>query len=225
MIWPICIDYQGNSIHINQMPSQSVPVIWLFIKNYVLQKDNKSLYDNDSHLDQRWLMLSLVTTPSNTPSAVSIDDKYQQWQYFNAAAYQAHKQKKYAQATKHFEKSLSLSQELKEHFFEINTKKSGIELYYFSTHNLAACLNTQQKGIAAKDTLLKLHNYLIELITNQFKPRMLRVEALSFLDKSLFSLSSQLAYLNKVENIHTLITHTETIATTAANVLFESEYA
>lgn len=173
-------------------------------------------------------MLSLVTTPaitaSDTSSNVSIDDKYQQWQYFNAAAYQAHKQNKYAQATKHFQKSLSLSLELKENFFEINTKKSGIELYYFSAHNLAACLNTQQKGIVAKDTLLALHNYLIELVTNQFKPRILRMEALSFLDKSLFSLSSQLAYLNKVENIHALITHTETIATTAANALFETEY-
>ena len=169
-------------------------------------------------------MLSLVTTsPDQTASLASIDEQYQQWQRSNTAAYQAHKQKKYALAVEHFKKCFAISKALREHFFDLQTQKSGIELFYFSAHNLSACLNSQQQGVTAKETLLELHNYLIEITTNQTKPRLLRIEALSFLDKSLFSLSSQLAFLNKIESIHTLIQHTESIAVAASNGLFENE--
>ena len=155
-------------------------------------------------------MLSVVTNnPTIEHKTSSIEDKYLQWQKMNTQAYQAYSMKNYSLAAKHFSHSVEMSKELKEYFF---TDNSGISMLYSSSHNLSACLNANKKSLEAKHVLLELHEYLIEVITNRFKKNKIRLEALSHLDKSLFSLSSQLGYINEVENIHALIRRTETIA-------------
>ncbi len=169
-------------------------------------------------------MLSVVANrPRVEYSPLSIEDQYHQWQNINKQAYLAYNAENYSRAAAYFADSLTVSKALKERFFNNNENSSGIGMLYFSSHNLSACLNANQKSLEAKHVLLELHEYLIEVVTNRFKSKKLRIEALSYLDKSLFSLSSQLGYINEVENIHGLIRQTEEIATEAENLLMASQ--
>jgi hypothetical protein len=164
-------------------------------------------------------MLSLVTNNLISPHNNSpISDKYHQWEKYQSLASQAHLQKDMANAAHYFKKSLSVSRLIKECFFNDALKPSGISLLYISSHNLAASLNSQNKGLLAKSILVECHEYLMTTCANRFKPKKLRLEALAYLDKSLFSLSSQLGYINEVNNIHRLIVRTER----AANITSQS---
>lgn len=165
-------------------------------------------------------MLSVVTSHSPIKhNSLTIEDQCYQWKNVNTQAHQAYQLKNYPLAAKYFAHSVEISKELKEYFF---TDNSGIGMLYSSSHNLSACLNANKKSLEAKHVLLDLYEYLIEVITNRFKKNKIRIEALSYLDKSLFSLSSQLGYINEVENIHMLIRQTEKVATEAEKILMGS---
>lgn len=113
-----------------------------------------------------------------------------------------------------------MSQLLKTQFFQ--DKKSGLEMLYFSSHNLAACYNTLHKSALATDVLKELHQDLMAIVQNRFASRKLRIEALANLDKSLFSLCSQLAYTNQTKDIHALILQTENVASMVYSQLFDT---
>jgi hypothetical protein len=167
-------------------------------------------------------MLSTVKTQNNhLTQNTPISEQCSLWEHYNSQAYLAYQSKDIKQAIKYFSRSLIIGQQLKEHVFEEAFKKSGLDMLYFSSHNLAACLNAQNKGLLAKNILMELHEYLIELITNQFKPRKIRLEALANLDNSLFSLLSQLGFLNQTREIHQEIIRAEQIATCAYSKLLK----
>jgi hypothetical protein len=161
-------------------------------------------------------MLSLVdqnhTGTTNKTHSTSVRNKYLQWERCQTLATRAHHQKDFDKATRHFTESLFISKELTQYFFEHYSTNSGISLFYLSSHNLAASLNTQYKALEAKNILFDLHEQLIKVCTDSKMPTKLRLEALSYLDKSLFSLSSQLAYINEVDTIYALLLRTEKIA-------------
>lgn len=171
-------------------------------------------------------MLSVITKntlPADQQNTTDLSHKYSQWEKHIAQGYKNHSKREMAQAINNFSKSLALSEEVRECFFADPITKSGIAMMYSSSHNLAASLNTQHKALQAKHILLSFHEHLVEILLNPFKAKKLRFEALSYLDKSLFSVSSQLAYINEVENIHALILRTEEIATKVSKQLFDHE--
>jgi hypothetical protein len=170
-------------------------------------------------------MLSLITDNTNqvlpkNPRSALINAKRKEWEQYYSQAYQAHKAKKFTLARDYFSKSLAISEELIEHFFEDHSANSGIDMMYSSCHNLSACLNIQHQALEAKEVLLAFHDSLIDILRNTFKPKQLRLEALAYLDKSLFSVTSQLAYINEVENIHSVILKTESVASNTAQKIF-----
>lgn len=89
---------------------------------------------------------------------------------------------------------------------------AGIEMYYTASHNLASCYNQQNDWLRAEIILRNCHEKIISLAEDTNKSRELRLESLCVLKRSLFSLASQLAFMNKPSEIHELINHTETIA-------------
>ena len=126
------------------------------------------------------------------------------------AGSQCHQQRSFAQAIACFIKALKTSESLvtKSNSHPLN----GIEMAYSASHNLAACYNSCGKGMAGKQVLQRLHEQLMAITQHAQYSRGLRLNALAFLDKSLFSLASQLAYMNQVDSIHTIISDTEAIA-------------
>jgi hypothetical protein len=170
-------------------------------------------------------MLSLITNntpqilPKNPRNAL-VNVKRKEWEQYYSQAYQAHRAKKITLAIDYFTKSLSISETLIDYFFDDYPANSGIAMMYSSSHNLSACLNIQHQALEAKRVLLAFHDRLIDILCNTFKPKPLRLEALAYLDKSLFSVTSQLAYINEVENIHAIILKTETVASNTAQKIF-----
>jgi len=99
------------------------------------------------------------------------------------------------------------------------TLESGLAMLYQSSHNLSACHNSEGKPQLSIDILNNLYENVLSIVKNKFKPRVLRLEALANLDKSLFSLVSQLGYINDTDKIHDLILKTESIASQVSDEL------
>jgi hypothetical protein len=96
---------------------------------------------------------------------------------------------------------------------------SGVELLFMSCHNLAACYNKLQLATNGENILRKFYSQIIDLCSNKSETRELRLEALSILDESLFSLASQLGYMGKTLEVRKLINQTCTFAQDFANDL------
>jgi hypothetical protein len=134
------------------------------------------------------------------------------WRHNAAKAHTLHKDGKIKHAAVLFTQCVSIASKL------LNTKSSseadqtGIELLYFSSHNLSACQNLLRQGTNAEDTLRHVYYTIVELCEAPDVTYETRLEALAVLDKSLFSLTSQLAYLGKAEQIHALIFVTDAVA-------------
>ncbi len=71
----------------------------------------------------------------------------------------------------------------------------------------------------AKETLLHAYQQCIWLCEHPDAARAIKLDALAVLDKSLFSLASQLAYMAQVESIQDLIIETDNFAQRIQNQL------
>ena len=89
---------------------------------------------------------------------------------------------------------------------------SGIELLFMASHNMAACCNQLRSASLGEKILRELYAIVVELCETEHYPRELRLDALAVLDKSLFSLASQMAYMGKLASIRQLIDGTESFA-------------
>jgi tetratricopeptide (TPR) repeat protein len=166
---------------------------------------------------------------SSIPSARTIDlffsssnvnsNTCEFWDQYYSLGNKAHKQKQFTKAISYFEKCIILCINiLKEAPNTLHTKTLPCMLHQ-SSHNLAACHNASGHGLLAKKTLQELHEQLVRIACCGEQPRALRLDVLSSIDQSLFSLTSQLAYLNQVEEVHPIIIKTERVATTIAEQL------
>lgn len=162
-------------------------------------------------------MLSLVAaTPTNTTIA---NKQHQQWMLNNQQGHQHHKRGMFSKAIAFFSASSTIAKQLQEESINNIVKKSGLEMLYISSHNLAACYNAYNKSQEATETLRELHRTLSNMASNKYQKRSLRLEALANLDKSLFSFASQLGYINHTEEIHDIIMSTEHIAANVSKEL------
>ena len=137
----------------------------------------------------------------------------------------AHQQQQFIKAVTYFKKCIDLCTELSRQTPIINHTKTLPEMLHHASHNLAACHNAMGQGLLAKKVLRKLHDRFIRMASCSNQPRPIRLEVMANLDQSLFSLTSQLAYLNQVEEIHPIIVKTENVVSTASRVLLEDSYS
>ena len=96
---------------------------------------------------------------------------------------------------------------------------SGIELLFMASHNMAACCNQLRDARQGETILRELYTQVVSLCDSQQYNQAVRLEALSVLDKSLFSLASQMAYMGKASGIQTLIAKTEAFADSVSRKL------
>jgi hypothetical protein len=89
---------------------------------------------------------------------------------------------------------------------------SGIELLFMASHNMAACCNQLRSASHGETILRELYVQVVSLCDGCHLSRQTRLEALSVLDKSLFSLASQMAYMGQTSEIQELIYKTESFA-------------
>lgn len=155
---------------------------------------------------------------SNSPTQLKQDVKsslQKYWHYYASKGRESHLNGRLRQATDYFIESVRIGKalvldELKD---SKKNQQHGIELLYIASHNLASCYNGQNKSTQGEDILKECHDAIITISMDNSYSNTLRLEALCVLKKSLFSLSSQLAYMNKPAEIHSLINKTEQIAT------------
>lgn len=151
-------------------------------------------------------------TEFHTLAADSHDQLRSHWHHNSAKAHTLHKNGNIELATALFTQCVSIASKLLRSKSPNGTEQSGIELLYFASHNLSACQNLLRQGTNAEHTLRHAYYTIVELCEAQDITYDTKLDALAVLDKSLFSLTSQLAYLGKVEQIHALILVTDTVA-------------
>jgi len=165
------------------------------------------------------------STSTHTEHAInSYDQLRSYWRHYAGKAHVLHKSGKVKQAARLFTQCIAIAKCLlhttsqnKDHSGQ--EQSSGIALHYFASHNLAACLNQLELGTRAEHTLRHTYQTIIDLCEAPSIKYEVKLDALSILDKSLFSLTSQLAYLGKVDQIHTLIMQTDHFAETTTQRL------
>ncbi|MGS2716972.1 hypothetical protein ACVBE9_02270 [Eionea flava] len=144
------------------------------------------------------------------------------WSKHYSLGAQAHTKKQYKEAVTHFEQCVIICLTL------LKPSKSGQNAHklpcmlHQSGHNLAACHNALGNGLLAKKTLEQLHKQLIAVACSEQYPRTIRLGVLGSIDQSLFSLTSQLAYLNQVNEIHSVILKTENTVTSLSEKLLNA---
>ncbi len=155
-----------------------------------------------------------VSQERYTPLELNHEDQrlYSYWCYYAEKGRSCHEQSSTKRALEAFQECIRISKLLL-HCVNNKTREiSGIELMFIASHNLAACHNQLHQASLGEIVLRELHTQIIDLCESLKNPRDLRLEALSVLDRSLFSLTSQLAYMGRLSEIHGLIENTETFA-------------
>lgn len=161
---------------------------------------------------------ALEQTNNRSTKPANHDQLRSYWRYYAGKAHALHKNGKAKQAIKLFAQCISIANCLLHKKIE-HTQQSGIELHYFASHNLAACQNQLQLGTDAEHTLRQSYQTIINLCSEPKVHYETKLDALSVLDKSLFSLTSQLAYLGKIGEIHELIAQTDQFAEKTMSIL------
>ncbi len=170
-------------------------------------------------------MLSIVSDNTNTPvsrqhcTSIDFPKAYKAWKAHTNNAYYFHQRKDLTKAIHHFKEALTISKKVRNVVPEDHSLESGLAMFYQSSHNLSACLNAERKAQQSIDILNDLYTSVMSIAKNKFKTRPLRLEALANLDKSLFSLVSQLGYVNDTSKIHDLILKTEIMASQVSREL------
>lgn len=133
-------------------------------------------------------------------------------QYHTKRGHQYHSKGDIKQAAKSFNECIRISQKLLLSRHQQANESSGIELLFIASHNMAACCNLLASAKRGESILHALYTQLLKLCGHTSLSRNIRLEALSVLDKCLFSLASQMAYIGKYSEIQALIVHTEKLA-------------
>ena len=170
------------------------------------------------------LITPSIPTPQNEVAAIT-KNNIALWSRCYSMGNAAHQQQQFTKAVTYFKKCIALCTELSRQTPIINYTKTLPEMLHQTSHNLAACHNAMGQGLLAKKVLKKLHDQFIRVASCSNQPRSIRLEVLANIDQSLFSLTSQLAYLNQVEEVHALIVTTENVVTTASRVLLGDSYS
>lgn len=168
-------------------------------------------------------MPNYSTQPTTQPSlAAAAKNNIALWNQYYSMGNSAHKQQKFAKATTYFERCIGLCNKLSQQDLSKEkplANKTLPKMLYQASHNLAACNNAMGRGLSAKDILTKLHDQFIHIVSCPKHNRSIRLDVLAYIDQSLFSLTSQLAYLNQVDEIHSIIIKTENIVTAVSKHL------
>ncbi len=87
--------------------------------------------------------------------------------------------------------------------------RQGIKLWVMANHNAAASYNHAKLIPKATAILEHNHGFLMDISQDESLRRELRIEALGFLQQTLFSLATQYAYLGQNHSVYRVIFDTE----------------
>jgi type III secretion system FlhB-like substrate exporter len=146
------------------------------------------------------------------------------WDQYYSMGNTAHGQQQFTKAVSYFENCIDICRTLSTQTTKVKSTKTLPKMLHQASHNLAACHNAMGRGLLAKKILQKLHEQFIHLVNCPHQTRTAQLDVLANIDQSLFSLTSQLAYLNQVEEIHPVIVKTENIVTAASDVLLSDPH-
>lgn len=154
------------------------------------------------------------------------DSLQKYWHYYTSKGRENHSKGHLKEAASYFLEAVRIGRAL---IVDELTKgkvseQQGVELLYIASHNLASCYNGQNQSTKGESILKECHDCIIAISMDATKSNELRLESLCVLKKSLFSFASQLAYMNKPADIHSLIDKTEKIANTLQRQLALSDY-
>jgi hypothetical protein len=160
---------------------------------------------------------------SNILAADSHDQLRSFWYHNAVKAHKLHKNGEIKHAIVLFTQCVSIASKLLHTKSPNEAGQSGIELLYFASHNLSACQNIFHQGTNAEHTLRHVYYTITEFCESPEISYQTKLDALAVLDKCLFSLTSQLAYLGKADQIRSLIVVTDAIAERTLKLLQKSE--
>jgi hypothetical protein len=142
---------------------------------------------------------------------------YNYWNFHIQKGYQKHKGGCIPAALKAFQEGVKVG------LLIMNLKQNedcdfnAMDLIYTASHNLAACYNKLGHASKGETILDQTYQLIVKQCGNDQLTQSKRLEALTTLDKSLFSLISQRAYMGNLINIHKLIKDTERFAVSVVN--------
>lgn len=164
---------------------------------------------------------AISTAPAH-PQAIHLQKEQRlrsHLQYHADRGRQYHSKGAIKRAAESFNECIRISQQLLLSKHYQDQESSGIELLFIASHNMAACCNLLASAQQGEDILHQLYQQVITLCGDPSLTKGLRLEALAVLDKCLFSLASQMAYIGKYSEIQALITRTESFAENVSQAL------
>ncbi len=158
-------------------------------------------------------MQYIASSESRSPrdSRFSLEVSLKQWQFHQHQGYQYHQKSQYQKAVISFRTSQDIAWKLVMADDKACSQDCW-DMLFNASHHLAASYNSMGHNKQATDLLHHLHQHLLLVIADTFRQRAQRLCALAILDNTLFSLTSQLAYENRVTEIHKAIATTEALA-------------
>lgn len=129
---------------------------------------------------------------------------------------QCHQAAEYQSSCEYFQAGVEISQML----LSKQPCPAMIAMRVIAGHNLSASYVAQGRNQFAESTLYAAHAEICALCQNDILKRCVRLEALSQLKTTLFSLTSQLGFMGKSVHLHEVITEAESIAEQTAQQLF-----
>ena len=133
------------------------------------------------------------------------------WQHYAEHGRHYKQQGHSLRAAEKFSECIRISQLLIDSKASLKGGNSACELLYFSSHNLSACFNCLHRASEAELKLRSVYKVLFEVMADSDLSKTLRLEALAVMDRCLFSLCSQLAYMGKISKLYQLIERTESL--------------
>jgi hypothetical protein len=162
------------------------------------------LYDED---------ISSANVASKKSNPIDEEQRlYAYWNFYITQGYRKHKEGCVKGAITAFQEGIRIGHLLLKLSHQNAQQFSAIDLLHTAAHNLAACYNQMGCASRGESLLHSIYQLVTEECDNPVTSKANRLEALTVLDKSLFSLISQRAYMGKVSNVHQLIKDTETLA-------------
>lgn len=127
-----------------------------------------------------------------------------------------HHAAEYGESCHRFQAGVEICQMILSH----SPNPAMVALRVIAGHNLSASYVALGNNHYAEKALHIVHNEICALCQDASQQRCVRLEALSQLQTTLFSLTSQLGHMGKSEALHETITEAEAIAEHTAQQLF-----
>lgn len=146
------------------------------------------------------------------------------WRNMMKSGYIAHSQQQFQKAARHFGAACQVACTILEKpsgsLYRHTLRDNTVTMLVKAFQNMAVSYCAEKNYGEAESVLSQVHDQLLSLLLNPDTERRIKIDALSYLDKTLFTLTAILGSLGRTAEVHEVIELTEGIAETAAQQLF-----